>query len=111
MMAQSPTSPTSETLSADAAGTGNLEVNDCVFCQHGKEVCNDCDFDGREENDTFFGLDPKERSPMELPPSIVNKAGVYQCKKHGNSGCNQCYGWKKQITKLQREATKNRKKN
>ena len=52
-----------------------VEVNDAIFCTHFKEVvrsdshvfseylliclqCTDCDFDGREENDSFFGVSP-----------------------------------------------------
>ncbi|KAG8863968.1 hypothetical protein FRB96_006841 [Tulasnella sp. 330] len=97
-------SPTSAQFSAGSANT--IEVNDCVFCQHGKEVCSDCDYDGREENDGFFGLENKERDPLEMPTSTINKAGVYQCKKHGTGNCGQCFNWKKQITKLHREAAK-----
>jgi len=97
-------SPTSADFSI---GSGNgIEVNDCMFCRHGKEVCSECECDNREENDGFFGLQHKQRDGMEMPSSTITKTGDYQCKKHGTSGCNQCYGWKKQITKLQKEAIK-----
>lgn len=52
-----------------------IEVNDAIFCTHYKEVvrflfpqsmfsywvfvfwqCTECNFDGREENDSFFGV-------------------------------------------------------
>lgn len=60
--------------------------------------------------------DPIDRPGLEAPLAIINKDGVWQCKKHGSAGaslisyirrtssahigksaCNQCYGWKKQI--------------
>ncbi|EDR06724.1 uncharacterized protein LACBIDRAFT_299866 [Laccaria bicolor S238N-H82] len=107
-----------------------VEINDAIFCTHYKEVCSDCSFDGREENDSFFGLDPIDREGIECPASIVNKDGNYQCKKHGSTGtslvpsicsspphptrispliglgCNQCYGWKKQINRARTAAKK-----
>lgn len=83
-----------------------IEVNDAIFCVHYKEVCPDCSFDGREENDAFYGFDPIDREGIECPASIVNKDGVYQCKKHGSTGCNQCYGWKKQLTRARTAAKK-----
>ncbi|KAF8140985.1 hypothetical protein K438DRAFT_1995441 [Mycena galopus ATCC 62051] len=30
--------------------------------------CTDCDFDGREENDAFFGFDPIDRESIDAPP-------------------------------------------
>lgn len=84
----------------------SLEINDALFCTHFKEVCTTCNFDGREENDTFFGFDPIDREGLEAPASIINKDGEYQCKKHGNAACNQCYGWKKQITRARTAAKK-----
>ena len=54
-----------------------IDINDAIFCVHYKEVvrsplslpcnlisadhyrqCSDCGFEGREENDLFFGLRP-----------------------------------------------------
>ncbi|KAH7882850.1 hypothetical protein F5I97DRAFT_1959878 [Phlebopus sp. FC_14] len=87
-----------------------VEVNDAIFCQHLKEVCTDCSFDGREENDGFYGFDFMDREGIEAPPVTVNKDGVYQCKKHGSTGCTQCFGWKKQITKARTAAKKAAKK-
>ncbi|KAF9041542.1 hypothetical protein BJ165DRAFT_1530256 [Panaeolus papilionaceus] len=87
--------------------SATVEVNDAVFCaSHLKEVCTECDCDMREENDSFYGLDTIDREPIECPTSSTNKDGVYQCKKHGSTTCNQCYGWKKQITRAQVAAKK-----
>ncbi|KZO98511.1 hypothetical protein CALVIDRAFT_535151 [Calocera viscosa TUFC12733] len=47
-MAELSTSPTSSTSS--------VEISDALFCQHGKEVCSQCQFDGREDNNTFYGV-------------------------------------------------------
>ncbi|KAJ3524089.1 hypothetical protein NMY22_g11157 [Coprinellus aureogranulatus] len=96
---------------AEVAAPTTVEINDAIFCQHFKEQCTDCDFDGREENDSFFGFDTIDRAPIECPASAQNKDGVYQCKKHGSAGCNQCYGWKKQITRARTAAKKNKGKN
>ncbi|KIJ22923.1 hypothetical protein M422DRAFT_39876 [Sphaerobolus stellatus SS14] len=94
-----------------AASTATIEVNDALFCStHQKEVCTQCDFDGREENDGFFGFTPWDREPLELPTASPNKDGAWQCKKHGSAECSQCFGWKKQITKLQVKAKKAGKK-
>ncbi|KAJ6628634.1 hypothetical protein B0H10DRAFT_1990608 [Mycena sp. CBHHK59/15] len=87
-----------------------IEINDALFCTHFKEVCADCAFDGREENDAFFGFEPIDREGIEAPLAIVNKDGVYQCKKHASTGCTQCYGWKKQITRARAAAKKAGKK-
>ncbi|KAI0945211.1 hypothetical protein AcW1_001484 [Taiwanofungus camphoratus] len=84
----------------------SIEINDALFCPHFKEVCTECSFDGREENDTFFGFDPIAREGIEAPPSTITKDGEYQCKKHGSAACNQCYGWKKQITRARTAAKK-----
>jgi len=84
-----------------------VEINDAVFCaDHVREVCADCDIDTREENDAFFGFDTLDREPLSIPTNLHNKEGVYQCKKHANATCNQCFGWKKQIVKLQKDAKK-----
>ncbi|KAJ3932358.1 MAG: hypothetical protein NXY57DRAFT_894342 [Lentinula lateritia] len=110
-----------------------IEINDALFCQHYKEVCAICGYDGREENDAFFGFDPIDREGIEAPSATINKDGDYQCKKHALTGkssrrlldiddkhnserthhvsaCNQCYGWKKQITRLRTQAKKAGKK-
>ncbi|KAG5653295.1 hypothetical protein H0H81_001255 [Sphagnurus paluster] len=85
----------------------SVEINDALFCSaHIKEVCTDCAFDGREENDAFYGYDPMDREPIDTPNVTQNKDGVYQCKKHGSEGCNQCFGWKKQITRARTAAKK-----
>ena len=73
-------------------------------------------------------FDPIDREGMEAPMSAPNKDGVYQCKKHSStsecaaldddrlaltmsphSACSQCFGWKKQITRLRTAAKKNKK--
>ncbi|KAJ4482596.1 hypothetical protein J3R30DRAFT_3656592 [Lentinula aciculospora] len=87
-----------------------IEINDAIFCQHYKEVCAVCGYDGREENDAFFGFDPIDREGIEASAATLNKDGNYQCKKHALTGCNQCYGWKKQITRLRTQAKKAGKK-
>lgn len=87
-----------------------VEINDAVFCVHLKEVCKDCDYDGREENDGFYGFDAINREPLQPPAVTTNKDGVYQCKKHGSAECNLCFGWKKQITRLRTAAKKAGKK-
>ncbi|KAI4518338.1 hypothetical protein EV122DRAFT_209620 [Schizophyllum commune] len=89
----------------------SIELNDAIFCaQHFKEVCTECDVDFREENDGFFGFDPMNREGLEAPASSTTKDGTYQCKKHGSASCNQCYGWKKQITRARVAAKKAGKK-
>jgi len=93
-----------------ATAPATVEINDAVFCTHLKEVCTDCDYDGREENDSFYGLNSIDREPIECPTVTQNKDGVYQCKKHGSAGCNQCFGWKKQITRANTAAKKAGKK-
>ncbi|KAF7300875.1 hypothetical protein MKEN_01313800 [Mycena kentingensis (nom. inval.)] len=72
--------------------------------------CQDCSFDGREENDAFYGFDPIDREGIEAPAATLTKDGVYQCKKHASTSCSQCYGWKKQITRLRAAAKKAGKK-
>ncbi|WVF68060.1 hypothetical protein IAT40_002823 [Kwoniella sp. CBS 6097] len=85
----------------------SIEINDALFCEHGMEVCKQCEFDGREDNDAMMGLDHKPRGPLELPAHFKNaKDGSYMCKSHGNANCKSCFGWKKQITKLQKEGKK-----
>ncbi|KAH9933886.1 uncharacterized protein B0H18DRAFT_818020, partial [Fomitopsis serialis] len=92
------------------SSAASVEINDALFCTHFKEVCAACSFDGREENDSFFGFDPIDREGLEAPPSSVNKDGQYQCKKHGSAACTQCFGWKKQITRARTAAKKAGKK-
>ncbi|KAJ7195671.1 hypothetical protein GGX14DRAFT_674749 [Mycena pura] len=120
-----------------------IELNDMIFCTHFKEVCTDCDYDGREDNDAFYGFDPIDREGIEAPAATLTKDGVYQCKKHASTcecctslfigscalrpqslrclltcaavsmagfPCSQCYGWKKQITRLRTAAKKAGKK-
>ncbi|KAJ2914191.1 hypothetical protein MD484_g6238, partial [Candolleomyces efflorescens] len=93
-------------MSAEVAAPATIEVADAIFCTHFKEVCTDCSFDGREDNDAFYGFDPTDRDPIDCPPATLNKDGVYQCKKHGSTECKQCYGWKKQITRARTAAKK-----
>ncbi|KAF8161907.1 hypothetical protein K438DRAFT_1482527, partial [Mycena galopus ATCC 62051] len=61
-----------------------IEINDAMFCPHFKEGAVDCNFDGREENDSFFGFDLIDREGIEALPVTVTKEGVYQYKKHGS---------------------------
>ncbi|KAF8884742.1 hypothetical protein CPB84DRAFT_1712959 [Gymnopilus junonius] len=68
-----------------AAPPATVEINDAIFCTHFKEVCAVCAFDGREENDSFFGFDFIDREGIDCPPATQNKDGVYQCKKHGSA--------------------------
>jgi len=87
-----------------------VEIQDAIFCQHFKEVCSECDYDGREENDAFFGFDSIDRDGIECPSVSTDKNGTYMCKKHGSSSCSQCFGWKKQITRARTAAKKAGKK-
>ncbi|KAI0065047.1 hypothetical protein BV25DRAFT_1799217 [Artomyces pyxidatus] len=111
--------------SVETSPAATVEINDALFCQHFKEVCSECNVDNREENDGFFGFDFMEREGLEAPPASITKDGVYQCKKHGSActlrirddthatstaACNQCYGWKKQITRARAAAKKAGKK-
>ncbi|KAF8526558.1 hypothetical protein BU17DRAFT_82656 [Hysterangium stoloniferum] len=95
-------------MSGSDASTTTIEVNEALFCtQHQKEICTECPFDGREENDGFFGLTPWDRDPLELPTLMVqNKDGLWQCKKHTSTDCNLCFGWKKQLSRLHTKAKK-----
>ncbi|KAH8981484.1 hypothetical protein EDB92DRAFT_533746 [Lactarius akahatsu] len=96
---------------SDDATPSTAEINDAVFClSHFKEVCTDCGTDLREENDGFFGFDFIDREGIEAPATGRDKDGAYQCKKHSSATCNQCYGWKKQITRLRAAAKKAGKK-
>jgi len=89
----------------------SVEIADALFCQqHFKEVCADCTFDGREDNDAFYGFDPIDREGLESPQVSTDKNGTYMCKKHGSASCKQCFGWKKQITRARAVAKKAGKK-
>ncbi|KAN0129656.1 hypothetical protein V8E53_012476 [Lactarius tabidus] len=91
----------------DVVPSKTVEINDAVFCAgHFKEVCTECDVDLREENDGFFGFDFIDRDGIDAPATGQNKDNVYQCKKHSSTSCNQCYGWKKQITRSRAAAKK-----
>ncbi|KAJ4007512.1 hypothetical protein NW752_010171 [Fusarium irregulare] len=58
-------------------------INDFVLCQeHILEVCDDCNFDLREENDAFYGYDSIDRDAVEVPPVTLADDGSYQCDKH-----------------------------
>jgi len=84
-----------------------VEIADALFCQaHLKEVCTDCDYDGREDNDAFYGFDPTDREGLDSPQVSTNKEGTYCCKKHASPTCNQCFGWKKQINRARTAAKK-----
>jgi len=84
-----------------------VEIADALFCQgHLKEVCDDCNYDGREDNDAFYGFNPMDRDGLESPQVSTNKDGEYNCKKHGSITCGQCFGWKKQITRARTAAKK-----
>ncbi|KAF8318643.1 hypothetical protein DL93DRAFT_2054315 [Clavulina sp. PMI_390] len=84
-----------------------VEINDGMFCkEHLIEICEKCQFDGREENDSFYGFDTIDRDALVVPSDLQNKDGVYHCKKHSSATCSNCFGWKKQITKLQKDAKK-----
>ncbi|KZO91323.1 hypothetical protein CALVIDRAFT_471487, partial [Calocera viscosa TUFC12733] len=78
----------------------SVEISDALFCQHWQEVCSQYQFDSREDDNTFYGLDPIDHKALSVPDYSVNKEGKYNCKKHGSDTCSQCYNCKKQITKL-----------
>ncbi|KAG6894369.1 hypothetical protein C0992_006417 [Termitomyces sp. T32_za158] len=79
---------------AEVSPATTVEINDAIFCgAHLKEV-----------------FDPIDRDPIDSPSVTQTKDGDYQCKKHGSAGCNQCFGWKKQITKARTAAKKAGKK-
>jgi len=94
----------------ESTPASQIEINDAYFCTHFKETCDDCGADYREENDSFLGLDFIDRDGIEAPAAGQNKEGVWQCKKHGSITCNQCFGWKKQITRARVAAKKAGKK-
>ncbi|KAG6829091.1 hypothetical protein H0H92_005703 [Tricholoma furcatifolium] len=79
---------------AEVQQPSTVEINDAMFCStHLKEV-----------------FDFIDRDPIDTPAATTNKEGIYQCKKHGSAGCNQCFGWKKQITRARTAAKKAGKK-
>ncbi|EJT51247.1 hypothetical protein A1Q2_02287 [Trichosporon asahii var. asahii CBS 8904] len=58
-----------------------------------------------------MGFDPMPRAPLELPAYYRNaKDSNIVCKQHGNVECKACFNWKKNITKLHKEAKKQAKK-
>jgi len=96
---------------SEVVAAPSVEICDALFCkQHIKEVCSDCSFDGREDNDAFYGFDPIDREGLEPPNVSTDKNGEYQCKKHGSATCTQCFGWKKQINRARTAAKKAGKK-
>jgi len=93
------------------AEVATVEIGEAVFCKpHYLELCSDCDFDGREENDAYFSFDSIDREALVAPKELQLKDGVYQCKKHSSATCNTCFGWKKAIQKRQKDAKKAGKK-
>jgi predicted membrane GTPase involved in stress response len=85
----------------------SIEVNDALFCEkHIVEKCEDCEVNFREENDSFFGFESRNREALFCPPASKNDAGTFVCDKHRSETCNVCFCWKKQITRL-RAAAKN----
>ncbi|KAL7424456.1 hypothetical protein Q5752_000140 [Cryptotrichosporon argae] len=102
MMHDFGTSPTDSTTSHQS-----VEINDAVFCEHAKEVCDKCGFDGREDNDYAIIEDSHPRDPLDVPAFTRNvKDGKIVCKAHANKECKQCFNWKKQMTKLHKEGKK-----
>ncbi|RBQ81487.1 hypothetical protein FVER14953_20238 [Fusarium verticillioides] len=84
-----------------------VEIKDAVFCQDRlAEVCDDCNADFREENDTSYGFDSIERDAIESPDASINSNGFYVCNKHHSGTCSQCFAWKKQITRARAAAKK-----
>ncbi|KAH7174991.1 uncharacterized protein B0J16DRAFT_388818 [Fusarium flagelliforme] len=82
-----------------------IEISDLTVCQqHVLEVCDDCQVDGREDNDGFYGFDGLDRDAVELPPVTLNENGEYQCDKHQSESCSQCFCWKKKIGRARKEA-------
>jgi len=95
---------------SEVAAAPSVEINDAMFCSHFKEVCAECSADFREENDGFYGFDFMDRDGIGAPESSQTKDGNWQCKKHKSESCNQCFGWKKQITRARAAAKKAGKK-
>jgi hypothetical protein len=78
----------------------SLEIS-CEKLGFNKRQCQDCSYDGREDNDAFYGVsitvtlqylshrlpkfDPIDREPIDDPNVSQNKEGKYQCKKHGSA--------------------------
>ncbi|GAA5865754.1 hypothetical protein JCM1840_003247 [Sporobolomyces johnsonii] len=87
----------------------SIEINDYLFCTHGKERCGACSSDFREDNAFTAGVDPiPERDAIEIEYAM-NKDGEPVCKAHRDGGCTKCYGFKKQIVKLTKEGQKRAK--
>ncbi|UZP43370.1 hypothetical protein NXS19_011186 [Fusarium pseudograminearum] len=70
----------------------SIEVNDILFCQeHFAEVCDECCVDLREENDSFYGFDSRDRDALTCPPVTVNNDGEVVCNEHDSATCSQCF--------------------
>jgi len=105
---QTDLSPLEQSSSADSVKS--LTIGDYEFCSHGLEVCQLCDADYRSDNAFTAGLDPIDtREPITVDFSL-NKDGIPQCKRHKAADCNSCFGFKKQLTKLNADAKKQAKK-
>ncbi|SCZ96723.1 BZ3500_MvSof-1268-A1-R1_Chr4-1g06656 [Microbotryum saponariae] len=86
--------------------SSSIEIGDGYqFCLHGKERCAECQVDFREDNSFTAGLDPIDREAIEIDYHL-NKDGIPACKKHKMVECKNCYGFKKQINKLNKDAAK-----
>ncbi|RFN48418.1 hypothetical protein FIE12Z_7329 [Fusarium flagelliforme] len=82
-----------------------IEISDLVVCEeHIVEVCDDCQIDGREDNDAFYGFHSQDRDPVEVSPVTRTEDGLYQCDKHQSQSCSQCFCWKKKVVRAIREA-------
>lgn len=107
--------PIGQVSSTDSSSS--IDIGDYQFCTHGVEKCGECDVDFREDNAFTAGLDPiderevrRSASKVERSAGIelttefeqalsveysLNKDGVPQCKKHKNTMCTNCFGFKK----------------
>ncbi|KAG6815892.1 hypothetical protein H0H87_010413 [Tephrocybe sp. NHM501043] len=92
------------------APVDTVDINDAIFCSaHLKEVVSAL-YVSHDPYMIMLRFEFMDREPIESPVVTQNKDGVYQCKKHGSQGCNQCFGWKKQITRSRTAAKKAGKK-
>ncbi|KAF7354141.1 hypothetical protein MVEN_01101600 [Mycena venus] len=74
-------------MAETATAPATIEINDAMFCTHFKEVCTDCDFDGREENDAFFGFDPIDREGHRGPTSHREQGRRVPVQEAWGCGC------------------------